>query len=382
MDYIKQHFEKQLIEQQETKFNIFSALHNMNDEERLHSRFIAYLLRQDANHGKGNEFLKLFVHSVLQIDNFNCENCTVVTEYKDIDILVYNNKQAIIIENKIYANDSNHLNRCDEYRGQLERYYNTIKKGIDKDGKSGIKREEVFTVYLTLGGNPPSLDSLGKTLSLNDVLCRDYTNDIRAWLTNCISITEQENDLLAKTILQYKELITKLTSNVNQAKENQKMISENIEDTWELQSKEEFFTEKCKDIFKHVKWHTVADFINELDKTLIEKGANIIEKPNLNDITKVTHNENNNANTKIIIRFEYKGALLQIVNDTKGFTLGNLTTERWKWDYFSNKIKNIKFSDFSKKETFEMTNSTKRKEIIKKIVEEVMERYDNLEKTF
>lgn len=86
METLQEYFEKQCAEKGEIKFNIFSALHNMNDEERLHSRFIAYLLRSDANHRMGNEFLKLFVQSVLQIDDFDCENYTIETEYKGIDI--------------------------------------------------------------------------------------------------------------------------------------------------------------------------------------------------------------------------------------------------------------------------------------------------------
>lgn len=372
METLQQYFTKQCEKQQEAKFNIFSALHNETDERRLHSRFIAYLLSSDSSHGMENEFLKLFVQSVLKIDNFDYENCEVITEYKDIDILVYNDEQAIIIENKIYANDQPR---------QLERYYNTIKKRIDKDGKIGIKREEVFIIYLTLGGNLPSPDSLGKTLSLNDVLCRDYTKDIYHWLTNCISITEQKNDLLSKTIHQYQELITKLTSDVNQAKKNQMMISVNIEEAWELQVKDEFFTEKCKNIFKHVKWHIIADFVNELEVELIKKGAEIIKKPGLDTITKVTHNENNNSTTKIIIIFEYEETLLQIVNDSKGFTLGNLSDG--KWDYLSNEIKDIKFSDFSKKATFEMINSIKRKKTISKIVKEINKKtYNKLKNHF
>src|SRR5690606_14647544 len=116
------------------------------------------------------------------------------------------------------------------------------------------------------------------------------------WVENCIILSESENELLSKTLYQYSELLIKLTSNLNQAKKNQMMISKNIDKARGLQEKEQFFTEKCKDIFKHVKWHTVADFINELENALVEIGAKINDKPDLNAITKVTHNENNNSN--------------------------------------------------------------------------------------
>lgn len=42
-------------------FNVFSALNMCSDEVRLHSRLLATLLNPKANHGLGNEFLKLFL---------------------------------------------------------------------------------------------------------------------------------------------------------------------------------------------------------------------------------------------------------------------------------------------------------------------------------
>ena len=80
MENLKEYFGKQLTKKREIKFNIFSALHDINDERRLHSRFIAYLLSrnsehllsQNHHHGMGNEFLKIFMKSVRNID-FNCE---------------------------------------------------------------------------------------------------------------------------------------------------------------------------------------------------------------------------------------------------------------------------------------------------------------------
>lgn len=370
MEKLQQYFTKQIEKHTEVKFNIFSALHNPNDEVRLHSRFIAYLLNSDSHHGMGNKFLKSFVQTVLEINDFDCENCTVQTEYKDIDILIYNDEQAII------GGDSNHLHREDEYSGQLERYYNTIKKGVDKDGKESLKREKIFMTYLTLNGRLPSSESRGKTLTKNDVTCIDYTEKISKWLSDCISIAEEKDHLLAQNIHQYQELVIKLTSDVNQARENQKMISENIDEAWELEKKDRFFTEECKDVFKHVKWHTLADFINELSE-LIEKDAEIIEKPSLDAITKVAHRSSN----KIVIRFKYNDADLYIANDkVNGFTLGNLNIR--KWDYFSDDIKDIRFSDFSEERTFKMINYKKRKEVINKIVEFVDENYLKVNKTF
>lgn len=390
METLQEYFEKQCAEKGEIKFNIFSALHNMNDEERLHSRFIAYLLRSDANHRMGNEFLKLFVQSVLQIDDFDCENYTIETEYKGIDILIYNDKQAIIIENKIYAGDSNDLNRKDDdkYKWQLARYYHTIMDGKDKDDNNCLKRNVIKVIYLTLDGRAPK-ETRGdvppkkiQSISYNSNEDKERTDNIKNWLNKCIEITD--NEILATTLSQYIDLITQLTSDVNQAKENQIMISENIDKAWELeQEKDKFFTEKCKDIFKHVKWHTVADFINELEIALQNIGAEIIEKPDLDAITKVTHNNRRRKN--LVIRFVLNEVVLQIVNDgDNGFTLGKIdgNPEMWRWDYFSNEIKSIRFYDFSAKQTFCLINDEKRGEIIEKMVVEVLKRYDTLENQF
>lgn len=357
METLQRYFTDQCEKQQEQKFNIFSALHQENDEVRLHSRFIAYLLNPEGNHGMGNKFLELFVQSVLQIDGFDCTNCVVQTEYKDIDILIYNNEQAVIIENKIYAGDQDR---------QLERYYNEIKHEVNQLN-GDIKRKNVFIAYLTLDGRSPSNESMGDLLKASDIIRCDYPCHINTWLENCIILSESENELLSKTLYQYSELLIKLTSNLNQAKENQMMISDNIDKAWELQEKEQFFTEKCKDIFKHVKWHTVADFINELEVALVEIGAKINDTPDLNAITKVTHNKNNNSNTKIVIQFCCQNNNLYIAIDkANGFTLGNLTIG--KWNYFS---EGIKFSDFSTKQTFELINDEKRNSLIKEIVDEV-----------
>lgn len=387
METLQLYFNDQCEKQQEQKFNIFSALHQENDEVRLHSRFIAYLLSSDANHRMGNEFLKLFVQSVLQIDDFDCENYTIETEYKGIDILIYNDKQAIIIENKIYAGDSNDLNRKDDdkYKWQLARYYHTIMDGKDKDDNNCLKRNVIKVIYLTLDGRAPK-ETRGdvppkkiQSISYNSNEDKERTDNIKNWLNKCIEITD--NEILANTLSQYIDLITQLTSDVNQARENQKIISKNIDKAWVLQEKERFFTEKCKDIFKHVKWHTVADFINELGAFLEKNGAEIKEKPDLNAITKVTHNNSRSEN--LVIRFEYKDAKLYIANDkVNGFTLGKIdgNPEMWRWDYFSNEIKSITFSDFSTKQTFDLISDEKRGGLIKNIVDEILNgRFNKLE---
>lgn len=360
METLKNYFEKQLEEQQEIKFNIFSALHKKTDEVRLHSRFIAYLLSSDANHGMRDAYLKLFMNNILDLD-FDSTEYTVKKEDKNIDIVIYNDRKEVIIENKIYAGDQPQ---------QLVKYY-------DLKTSENVEKEIVKVVYLTLGRHKPSEDSRGN-IPCEKLVCIDYTQEINNWLTDCIKITEGKNQLLANTILQYKELITELTSDINQAKENQEEISKKIEEAWELEKQTRFFTQLCKGVFKHVKWHTVADFINELENALVEKEAITIEKPSAKNIASITHN--NNKKGELIIKFKFNNQEMQIVNDSKGFTLGNLT--KGKWDCFSEDIKDVKFCDFSKKQTFYLIKKQNRERIINKMVHEIQLSYKSLNKDF
>lgn len=190
MNILKNHFENLLQRQKKSDYNIFSVLHTEHDETRLHSRFISFLLNPNASHGLGHTFLDLFLKNVLNI-NFDYTDFEIKTEFQFIDILLYNNNDAIIIENKIYAGDSNHKddlektkNIEEKHKGQLARYYHTITSGINKDLDSiGLKRNVPQVVYLTLTGHKPSNDSI-KTLPIQPKLI-SYIDHIANWLSLC-----------------------------------------------------------------------------------------------------------------------------------------------------------------------------------------------------
>ena len=135
-------------------FNVFSALNMCSDEVRLHSRLLATLLNPKANHGLGNECLKLFLIALGLPEDYitYCKEQIVerpigeVTETTGgrIDIILEDREHAVIIENKIYAGDQ---------PNQLLRYHNY---GVKTFGKNNFK-----LVYLTLYGSDPSASSLG-----------------------------------------------------------------------------------------------------------------------------------------------------------------------------------------------------------------------------
>ena len=168
------------------KFNIFELLGLQTDETRLHSTLLSELLNPKGKHGLGDEPLRLFLTYFCQnrLPGFDTNNVIVEKErfigkidekYNSggrIDILVRDTlKNAIIIENKIYA--------CDQYK-QLYRYRNFARKDFDN----------FIVFYLNLFGIPASQESEGdKEIDIvssgDDYLTLSYKNDIIPWLKQC-----------------------------------------------------------------------------------------------------------------------------------------------------------------------------------------------------
>ncbi len=106
------------------RFNIFRIC-GVNHYENTHSAIIAEFLNPNGTHGLKSQFLECFI-DILENDflvkDFSYENAKVYTEYSTpkgrIDILIEDEQRqkAIIIENKIYADDQwEQLKRYNEY---------------------------------------------------------------------------------------------------------------------------------------------------------------------------------------------------------------------------------------------------------------------------
>ncbi len=187
---------EEILHAREYDFNIFSILRNDNDEVNLHSRFIHEILNPDGSHQKGDIFLRLFL-DVVGISEFRTTGkiaISVEREYQNIDILIKNSNQAIIIENKIYAEDRDR---------QLEKYY----KIIENEGFDYIK-----IIYLSLYGDEPSEQSIGKLKKREDdlIILTSYKEDIDVWIDECIK-ESAGFPILRETLFQYQILIQKLT---------------------------------------------------------------------------------------------------------------------------------------------------------------------------
>lgn len=373
---LKRDYDKQ---RDNNKFNVITALHKERDEVNLHSRIISYLLSSDSGHGMGNKYIKLFVREILKISNdkFELSNVLVLpneknkSEYKNIDLLIVNKakSQAIIIENKIDAKDSNDDSKSEGYKGQLERYYNTIKLGIDKDGNTCKEYQcnQPFIYYLSLYKVPSekSIGSLSKHPIDNwgpqNIL--SYGTHIREWLSLCIAATPDEKIQVKNFIQHYSHLIDKLTRNDIPMEERlnlKNIVAKNITES-------KYLIEN----FKHVKWHTVHEFWSELKNRFEEQFDDVQFFYDKNDnfsktIEDITHR---NIDINHGITFRVKDIFFYVSG------LGKLS---WgiespkKWSYFFNEsIENINFSNFSTDNTYNLINRNNMEKAIELIISEI-----------
>ena len=172
-------------------FNIFSVLFKdkETDEVNLHSRFLHALLDYRKPGSETRENLKDFLQHV-GVEDFELCNVKVERERYYIDILITNDKQAVVIENKIGAKDQDK---------QLWRYYNTLQEQHYLDS-------DIHLLYLTLEGHHPSENSACglpyKTIS--------YKDDLSPWLERCQKRAYDESALRG-SVTQYLQLVRKLT---------------------------------------------------------------------------------------------------------------------------------------------------------------------------
>lgn len=378
------------------QFNIFTALHKDNDEVKLHSRFISVLLSPESKHKKKETFLKLFLET-LSIDNFDVSECKVYptehnkSEYCEIDILIINrtSKQAIIIENKIGAGDSNH-----EDSGQLERYFDLI------HNNDNIPKENISVFYLTPDRRNPSNESLGKYKTLENIngSTIDYEHEILDWLNLCLH--ECVNyPYLRESISQYINLINYMTNNNSDIQERLE-IRDLIASSSDNMASAKLLVEN----FKHVKWHTAWDFWTELADVLTRNGFEVTEQPTTTDIHNTTHFEaykksyessnnyglkfNSTHGLKLYIwngsgeHWIYWGLSKSPMTDiqierTVFYCNGNFISSQFTdnefWKYFNlTDEENIFFPDFYYQGTFNLINKEYRSRIIQeKLVPEI-----------
>lgn len=222
---ILNHYQKQINELSDEKFNIFGIC-GVNHYENTHSSILAELLKDDSSHSFGNKFLEAFFDTLkrekILDENFFFPMTGVMVEreyttsFGRIDILIKNDNQCIIIENKIYAEDQfEQLKRYDSYA--REKY-----------------KDKYLLLYLTLWGNEAS-DHSGKDINYKQI---SYQETIVNWLERCVEISAR-NSIIRETLIQYINHINSLTNNNSNYKMEQEIIKllsqpENLEATFTI----------------------------------------------------------------------------------------------------------------------------------------------------
>lgn len=186
-------------------YNLFKVIHMTSNETSVHSAFIADLLNPKGLHGMGDAFLRLFVETIdTHGIDFDIRGCKVEIEKVigprtettggRLDIIVYNKEQAIIIENKIYAEDQ---------EAQMLRYHNYAQKYYN--GKH-------LLLYLSLDGlvHDINFTTKGHVIEDKDFYTISYKEDILTWLEKCRQLAV-ERPLLREGISHYINLVKYLT---------------------------------------------------------------------------------------------------------------------------------------------------------------------------
>ena len=206
-------------------FNLVHIMKMHRDEVRTHTPILAEILNPKGLHGKGASYLDIFLQ-LLGIEAVNTVNAIVTREKRfsgesdgadagQIDLQIELEKQHIIIENKIYAEDM---------KRQLCRYHTEIGLKSDKD---------IILVYLSPHGRKPSKASLGDIEVIEGLYYRQnepvnikvisYRDDICVWLTRCIREVEASQYVIS-ALQQYLQSVERLTGKIMTQSEAVKQI--------------------------------------------------------------------------------------------------------------------------------------------------------------
>jgi hypothetical protein len=233
------------------KFNVFNILGLSTDEVRTHSAFLGEILNPRGSHCQKDLYLKEFIN-YFNIENFNYSTAVLeieksigfisndYTEGGTIDLLIKDNNNAIIIENKIYAGDQ---------KNQLLRYHNYGEKNF----------KSVYLFYLTLDKKSPDKSSTGD-LDSSKYICISYEDDIKNWLEKCKEKSVNQ-PIIRETITQYINLIKQLTGQTINITMNDEIVNKIVNDDDNLKT---FFELHKSNLMDDIKKKLVLRFKQQM----------------------------------------------------------------------------------------------------------------------
>ena len=269
---------KEEMEKLPPQFNVFNSINLLNHENYNSNLFANFLYIKFKHNGNEIGFAKLFLKYLTEefgwefdLENIKIEDIEIkrelpTEERKRIDIFIgYKEKFAVIIENKIWADDG--------YK-QLENYYNHVKSQ---------KYDKIYIIYLTPYEREPSEESLSKELykEKGSKLYGKFANikhaEIGYWLEGILK--RQEFSFLNNEEENNKYNYKLLKSALIQIIDNEKSISgENEEGDM---TKDEIKELLEKNLFKEIKTIEKADeYIDMFNKAneLLEEHKKLIVK--------------------------------------------------------------------------------------------------------
>lgn len=353
------------------QFNWFKVMYKMTEERSLHSRMIAYLLNPEGSHKQGTLFLELFFEE-FGITNFDIKDVVVLPhevikkEEDNIDILITNsNKQAIIIENKIFAGDSNKEevleNECGNctHKYQIPRYYyKTQCKGFTV----------TYIFYLTVKHNKPSFyeDFPQEVKAL--LQCKDYIQSVLNWMRKCIAVYPAD-DAFKVGLEHYKQATTEFLNDMQLALKLKQITADYLQEAFSFWLKNQIDTSDKYDIIKsqfiHVKWHTVHEFYTELANKIHDEFKVDVTEVDKEKITAVTHY---NSKTPTLLTFKFLDVLYYVCNDKNGLSIGRHIENKTEDDFQILFDKNYAFFDFSNQEVFQLIKPNQSEKLASEIV--------------
>ena len=264
--------------------NIIEELHI---NENAHSRILAKLL-QYKEEGK-----YVFLDSLLEYIKdkqkvLECDFSKImvaspeITQEKDrIDVLILTGENAIIVENKVCG-------AVDQDR-QLDRY-------IEKVEEKGIKKDNLYIVYLTKYYQKPSADTWSGPRQKTEFSTRfcnlSYLYDILPWLEKNISIARNET-ILESALKQYINYLQILKKGDKMEKELKNYFDEEFEKDLGKVSDGYNKTKKLLDDFPNYIYDLIKSKIDEWNR---DKGVKPFKDKNPQKYPLVTELSKNGSN--------------------------------------------------------------------------------------
>ena len=234
-------FEDEQAEQKQrglNDFNLLSAVLSVNDEVRLHTRFIYSLLNPKGKHYQGTRFLELFLEAIGRQDWLDPTSVTVLKEHcpdgqgDQIDLWITDGKRQIVIENKLNAQDQPQ---------QVARYLEVI------NATDPAQADDTLFIYLTKNRQTPSAFGLGgltvchrtsRLLNISGQPVAHYQNlsyrkntgqdSIHTWLGSCASAVDRQSHI-AWALQDYQAVVERATKEyVSKVKTLKDVLEEGI----------------------------------------------------------------------------------------------------------------------------------------------------------